>query len=135
MFEYFINTYGSALIGLMLCIIFGMLGHAAKQIYARHVNDDTKRTIAKVVVQFVEQAWKTLHGSDKLQKALNTAEALLEKKGIDFDAAEMTVLIEAAVAEFNEAFKVPTNDEGAAKATYRVPENAEAVCNDDSFLI
>lgn len=126
MLEYFINTYGGKIIGLILCIIFGMLGYAAKQIYTEHINDDTKRTIAKVVVQFVEQAWKALHGRDKLQKALNTAEALLEKKGIDFDAAEMTVLIEAAVAEFNEVFKAPVNAEDTAKATYRVPENAEA---------
>ena len=122
MFEYFITTYGGKLIGLMLCIIFGMLGRAVKQIYIQHVNDDTKRTIAKVVVQFVEQAWKTLHGKDKLQKALETAEALLKKKGIDFDADEMKVLIEAAVAEFNEVFKAPLNAENSAKATHRVPE-------------
>lgn len=125
MFEYFITTYGGKLIGLMLCIIFGMLGRAVKQIYTQHVNDDTKRTIAKVVVQFVEQAWKTLHGKDKLQKALETAEALLKKKGIDFDADEMKVLIEAAVAEFNEAFKKPLLDDGSA----------EAVRDDGSFII
>lgn len=125
MFEYFITTYGGKLIGLLLCIIFGMLGRAVKQIYIQHVNDDTKRTIAKVVVQFVEQAWKTLHGKDKLQKALETAEALLKKKGIDFDADEMKVLIEAAVAEFNEAFKKPLLDDGSA----------EAVRDDGSFVI
>lgn len=125
MFEYFITTYGGKLIGLMLCIIFGMLGHAAKQIYIQHVNDDTKRTIAKVVVQFVEQAWKTLHGKDKLQKALETAEALLKKKGIDFDADEMKVLIEAAVAEFNEAFKKPLAD----------GSSSSAVRDDGSFVI
>lgn len=125
MFEYFITTYGGQIIGLLLCIIFGMLGHAAKQIYTQHVNDDTKRAIAKVVVQFVEQAWKTLHGNDKLQKALETAEALLKKKGIDFDADEMKVLIEAAVAEFNEVFKKPLLEEGSA----------EAVRDDGSFVI
>ena len=125
MLEYFITTYGGQVIGLILCIIFGMLGHAAKQIYTEHINDDTKRTIAKVVVQFVEQAWNALHGYDKLQKALNTAEALLEKKGIAFDAAEMTVLIEAAVAEFNDAFKKPLLEEASA----------EAVRDDGSFVI
>lgn len=125
MFEYFIGTYGGKLIGLVLCIIFGMLGHAAKKIYIQHVNDDTKRTIAKVVVQFVEQAWKMLHGPEKLQKALDTAEILLRKKGIDFDADEMKVLIEAAVAEFNEVFKKPLLDEGSA----------DAVRDDGSFVI
>ena len=49
----------------------------------------------------MEQVWTSLHGADKLAKALETAEVLLKKKGIDFDAGEMQVLIEAAVAEFN----------------------------------
>ena len=37
----------------------------------------------------------------------------------------MMVLIEAAVAEFNEAFRKPMLDEGSASGTYRVPETAE----------
>ena len=120
--EYFIFSYGTEIITLILCSVFGCLGYAAKKIYQNHINDDTKRSIAKVVVQFVEQAWKSLHGPDKLQKALETAEAMLTKKGIKFDADEMMVLIEAAVAEFNEAFKKPTDAEDTAKATYRIPE-------------
>ena len=122
MFEYFINTYGLKILMVIFCAAFGFLGNATKKIYQDHINDETKRSIAKVVVQFVEQAWKTLHGPDKLQKALETAECLLAKKGIDFDADEMMVLIEAAVAEFNEAFKKPADAEDTAKATYRIPE-------------
>ena len=90
-----------------LCAIFGCLGYAIKRLATRYVNDDTKRTIAKVAVQFVEQVWTSLHGADKLAKALETAATLLKKKGIDYDAEEMQVLIEAAVAEFNEEFKQP----------------------------
>lgn len=125
MFDYFIYTYGPTLAMMVLCAIFGTLGHMAKRIYVNHINDDTKRSIAAVAVQFVEQAWKTLHGQDKLSKALETAEALLKKKGIDFDAEEMGVLIEAAVAEFNEAFRKPLLDEGTAKAAYRVTETSD----------
>lgn len=110
MFEYFIYCYGNQILTAILCAIFGCLGYAAKKIYQSHINDATKQTIAKVAAQFVEQAWKTLHGAEKLNKALETAEALLKKKGIDFDADEMMVLIEAAVAEFNEAFKKPLED-------------------------
>ena len=90
-----------------LCAIFGCLGYAIKRLATRYVNDDTKRTIAKVAVRFVEQVWTSLHGADKLAKALETAATLLKKKGIDYDAEEMQVLIEAAVAEFNEEFKQP----------------------------
>lgn len=116
MFEYFIYCYGNKILGLILCAIFGVLGHAVKKIYQNHINDDTKRAVARAVVQFVEQAWKTLHGKDKLAKALETAEALLKKKRIPFDAEEMMVLIEAAVAEFNEAFKAPLQNAATADA-------------------
>ena len=104
MIDYFIYTYGPTLAITILCAIFGTMGHVAKKIYVNHVNDDTKRSVARVVVQFVEQAWQALHGEEKLNKALETAEALLKKKGIAFDAEEMKVLIEAAVAEFNDVF-------------------------------
>ena len=53
----------------------------------------------------MEQVWKDIHGADKLRKALETAEALLKKKGIPFDADEMMVMIEAAVQEMNEVFQ------------------------------
>ena len=113
--EYFIWSYGIEIITLILCSIFGCLGYAAKKVYQNHINDDTKRSIAKAVVQFVEQAWKSLHGPDKLQKALETTEVLLKKKGIPFDADEMMVLIEAAVAEFNEVFHKKEITEGSTE--------------------
>lgn len=131
MFEYFVYCYGREFIGLLLCTIFGCLGFAAKKIYKNYIdkqNDridtDMKISIARAVVQFVEQAWKTLHGKDKLEKALEVAETLLRKKGIPFDADEMMVLIEAAVAEFNDAFNKPIDGENA-KAAYRIPEAQE----------
>ena len=54
----FINTYGLGVLGIILIAIFGGLG----MLISRFLNTETKRTIAKVVVQFVEQAWYTLHG-------------------------------------------------------------------------
>lgn len=122
MFEYIMYCYGNQIMAAILCAFFGSVGYTVKKLYINYVNDETKRAIARAVVQFVEQAWKVLHGADKLQKALETAEILLRKKGIPFDAEEMVVLIEAAVAEFNEAFKKPVDAEDSAKATYRVPE-------------
>ena len=125
MFEYFVYCYGTQILTAILCAIFGCLGYALKRMATKYVNDDTKRTVAKVAVQFVEQVWTTLHGADKLAKALETAEALLKKKSIDFDAEEMQVLIEAAVAEFNEAFKKPLLAESSADAVRRIEDTAE----------
>lgn len=124
--------YGTEIIAAILAAAFGCLGYAAKKIYKGYIDKqsdridtETKISIARTVVQFVEQAWKTLHGKDKLAKALETAEVMLRKKGIPFDAEEMMVLIEAAVAEFNEAFKAPLYDENA-EATYRIDNETPA---------
>ena len=125
MFEYFIYCYGTQILTAILCAIFGCLGYAIKRLATKYINDDTKRTIAKVAVQFVEQVWTSLHGADKLAKALETAATLLKKKGIDYDAEEMQVLIEAAVAEFNDAFKQPLLAESSADAVRRIEDNAE----------
>ena len=125
MFDYFVQCYGTQILTAILCAIFGCLGYAIKRLATKYVNDDTKRTIAKVAVQFVEQVWTSLHGADKLAKALETAEMLLKKKGIDFDAGEMQVLIEAAVAEFNETFKKPLLEESSADAVRRIEDTAE----------
>ena len=128
MLEYFVYCYGNQIIGLILCVIFGMVGNAVRKSYQKHIADensqielDIKVSIARAAAAFVEQAWKALHGEDKLRQALETAEIMLRKKGIPFDAEEMMVLIEAAVAEFNEAFRKPVDAETAA-GVYRVPE-------------
>lgn len=118
--EYFFYCYGLELIGMILAAFFGCLGYAAKRIYKGYINKqsdrldvETKISIARTAAKFVEQAWKILHGPDKLRKALETAQVLLAKKGIDFDADEMEIYIEAAVAEFNEAFRKPLDGENA----------------------
>ena len=111
--EYFFYSYGLEILGMILAAFLGTLGYACRKLYQQHVNDDTKRSIAAVAVKFVEQVWKTLHGPEKLRKALETAQTLLAKKGIDFDAEEMEILIEAAVAEFNDAFRKPLDDVNA----------------------
>ena len=104
MLETFILMYGNQIIGLILCAIAGAVGMTVKAIYKNHINDYVKQGVARSVVLCVEQVWKEIHGKDKLQKALDYAEIILRKKGIPFDADEMMVLIEAAVAEFNRVF-------------------------------
>lgn len=125
MFDFFIYTYGPTILLAILTAVFGVLGYGAKKIYINHINDEAKRSIAAAAVKFVEQAWKALHGADKLNKALETAEALLKKKGITFDAEEMKVLIEAAVGEFNHVFQKPLENGSATDATRRVDNPKE----------
>ena len=125
MFAEFINLYGTQILEAILVAIFGCLGMALKRMAAKYINDDTKRTLAKTVVCFVEQVYKDLHGNEKFQMALKTLSDQLAEKNIKVTGTEMKILIEAAVAEFNEAFKKPVNAEDTAKAAYRVPESTE----------
>ena len=105
MFDYFMWTYGSEIVAMIVTAIFGMLGFVVKNLVKKYLNDKTKQDVAKLVVRFVEQVYKDTHGEEKLQTAMKRASAILAEKGIEFSVTEMETLIEAAVAEFNEAFK------------------------------
>ena len=104
MFVEFINSYGMQILYAVLTFIGGYVGLWAKRVADKYVNDKTKKSVAKTVVQFVEQVYKNLHGDEKLDAALATASEMLAEKGITVTDLEMRVLIEAAVAEFNGAF-------------------------------
>lgn len=105
-----INLYGAEIIGTLLVAIAGIVAMVAKNMAAKYLDTDTKRTMAKVVVQFVEQTYKDLHGDAKLSAALGHLSEILAEKNIHASEAEMIIMIEAAVAEFNEVFKKPATE-------------------------
>ena len=100
----FISTYGTTILYSILTAIAGYLGIVIKNLYTKYINDKTKQDVAKTVVKAVEQMYKDLHGDEKLQKALEAASDMLLTKGITISDIELRLLIEAAVAEFNDAF-------------------------------
>ena len=101
----FINQYGTTILYALVTAVGGYIGIAVKNLYEKYINDKTKRMVAKSAVQFVEQVYKELHGDEKLNEALVAAEEMLTEKGIAISSLELRVLVEAAVAEFNDAFK------------------------------
>lgn len=105
MLEYIYTEYGTELLLALVGAVFGALGYAAKRLADRILGEGEKRDVARTAVQYAEQACKALHGQEKLAQALSAAETLLAKRGIPFDAQEMRLLIEAALAEFNRAFQ------------------------------
>lgn len=105
MFAEFINEYGVQLMYMIITAVAGYIGIVVKDLVAKYLNDKTKRTIARSVVQFVEQVYKDLHGQEKLDAAMVAFSEMLAERGIHISNLEMRVLLEAAVAEFNEAFK------------------------------
>ena len=104
MFEYFMFTYGREIVTMIVTAVFGMLGVLIKNLATKYLNDNTKRSVARTVVQFVEQCFRDVHGAEKMQIALTRACEMLTEKGIEVSTLEMETLIEAAVAEFNGAF-------------------------------
>jgi len=107
----FISDYGTTILCAIITALAGYLGVIAKQLYTRYINDKTKQAVARMVVQAVEQIYTDLHGEEKLNKALAAASEMLVSKDITITDLELRMLIEAALAEFNDAFnKAPTSN-------------------------
>lgn len=117
MFAEFINEYGTTILYAILTFVGGYIGLCAKNIADKYINDKVKKSVAKTVVQFVEQVYKDLHGEEKLNTALSTASEMLAEKGIHVSDLELRALIEAALAEFNGAFAKGIAIEPANAAT------------------
>jgi len=116
MFEYFVYTYGSQILLLILCILFGSLGFLARRVADRFLTDESKRKIVRTVVMYVEQVFKDLHGQEKMDAFLAKASELLTSKGIPFTLEELKIMAEAVLAEFNKAFEKPIDTESTADA-------------------
>lgn len=101
-----VNTYGAEILGAILTALAGVVGLAVKNLAAKYINTSVKRSVARTVVQGVEQLYKDLHGKEKLDKALEAAAAMLQENGITVTDLELRMLIEAAVGEFNQVFTV-----------------------------
>ena len=100
-----VNLYGTQIFGTLLLCLFGFFGMIAKRI----LDTPLKVQLAKIAVRFAEQTCKTLCGEDKLNAALSALSELLARKHITATETEMRILLESAVAEFNDVFhKTPT---------------------------
>lgn len=103
-FSEFIAEYGTELLYGIVTTIFGFIGIAAKNIYQKYINDKTKESVVKTCVRAVEQLYKGMDGEAKFDRAVSAASEMLIEKGINITTLELEMLIEAAVAEFNDAF-------------------------------
>lgn len=108
-FNTFLSTYGMEILGTLLTALAGYLAVVIKNLCQKYLNNKTKQDVAKTCVKAVEQIYKDLHGDEKLNKALETTSSILQNQGIQISDAEMRILIESALAEFNEVFSKNTN--------------------------
>lgn len=100
----FINQYGYNLLYAIVVAIGGFIGMCLKNLATKIAHDKIKAQVAMTAVKGVEQIYKNLHGDDKLNAALAAASEMLAEKGIQCSKLELRMLIEAALAECNDAF-------------------------------
>ena len=110
MFVEFINQYGYDLLYAIVVAIGGFIGLVLKNLATKFVNDKIKVQVAMTAVKGVEQIYKDLHGDEKLNAAMSAAAEMLAEKGISCSELELRMLLEAAVAECNDAFNKKSAD-------------------------
>ena len=103
-----INAYGTKILGAILTALAGIIGMALKHLATQYINTETKRSVARTVVQGVEQIYKDLHGQEKLDNAMEAAAAMLKEYGITVTELELRMLLESALAELNRVFDTAT---------------------------
>ncbi len=104
----FISTYGVEIMMAVITFVATYLGAYLKKAITKWLNNKTKQDIARTCVKAVEQICKDLHGEEKLNEALKAASEMLASEDITITDIELRMLIEAAVAEFNNAFNSTT---------------------------
>ena len=97
-------TYALPIIAAAVTALAGFLGAQLKSLYQKYVNDKTKESVVRTCVKAVEQLYHDLGGPEKLEKAKEGIEDMLNEKGIPITELEMNLLIEAVVSEFNYGF-------------------------------
>ena len=105
MFKEFVEAYGMEFLYGIVTFIAGYLAILVKNLFTKYINDNTKKSVAKTVVQAVEQIYKDLHGAEKLDKALEYMAEMLTDKGIKATDIELRLLLEDAIGEFNKVFE------------------------------
>jgi hypothetical protein len=94
-----------------LTTVLSYVGLRLKTLYEKHIDTKVKEDIIRNTVQYVEQVFGTLQGSEKLEKAKATALDWLGEKGIKISDAELTVLIESAVKSLKGGFYINNKEE------------------------
>lgn len=130
-FNEFMQNYGVELISTALVAIAGYLGMVAKKLVEKYLKNKTAKSIAKTVVQAVQQMYKDLNGAEKLDKAMEAFSDMLAEENIHISELQMRMLLEASVGEFKDVFKNTTTTE------LPEPEDdvTEEIVNDESVAI
>lgn len=93
------------IIGTILTGLVAYIATRVKNKYEQYINTETKQKIVKTVVNAIEQLYKDLGGTKKLEKAKENIIALLNEKGLNITDLELDMMIEEVVNGFNQGLK------------------------------
>ena len=99
------NGYITQIILILLLALASFLGSQIKRLYNKYVTTEIKQSVCRTAVRFVEQVYKDIHGEEKLKAAMAKASEILLEYGITISETELVAMLEAAVNEFNDAFR------------------------------
>ena len=85
------------ILATFLTAVFTYLGNKIKNAYETKLKNETAKTIVDDTVRYVQQVYKDLDGTEKLQKAIEKAQEVLAEKGIILTDVEINMLIESSV--------------------------------------
>jgi hypothetical protein len=94
--------------GMLIAILKKHLGIAGMEKIEKELK--TKSAYATLAVQFVEQAYKDLHGKEKFEKAADWLSDQLGKVGLEVDEDDLKGLIESALKNAQAEFKKDWQD-------------------------
>lgn len=107
----FFSVYGLPIIGSVVTAVLGWVGVQIKNLYQRYADTKEKQAVCKTVVNAVQQIYKDLGGEEKLSKAVEAAQEMLNSRGIACTELELRMLLESAVLALNQGV---TGDESTA---------------------
>ena len=92
----------AVVVGAVITCVLSAVAYKISSTIQLKCDTETKKSLARTVVYACEQMYQALDGEDKLAMAEQKITNLLESYGIDFDGAELRLLIESAVKQMND---------------------------------
>lgn len=119
-----INTIITILLPVLATGLTSVISLAVLKLKSK-IDTDLKKTVVEDVVKFVQQVYSDLNGEEKLNKALETAAATFQKKGLKIGETELRTLIEAAVYGVKQGLSTDTVGQQLDSATESLPAPEE----------
>lgn len=109
--EQIIEILVGALAQVLVIVIGAVAGFAGMKVKNFYNQKEIKETIENnkiivgIAVDFAEQTYKALDGSEKFEKAKDKAVAMMNERGIPVKEEEIDAMIEQAVLSFKNSTK------------------------------